>query len=320
MLKQAGGCLDEADLARHSSTWETPISTLYRDLRLWECPPNGQGLVALLALNILAGFDLSALPPLSPERLHLQIEALRLAFADARWFVADPDHYPAPLDELLSPQYAAQRRSQIDPRRANAQQVHGMPAGSDTVYLSVVDAQGNACSLINSNYMGFGTGIVPAGWGFTLHNRGHNFTLQEVHPNAPAPGKRPYHTIIPALATHADDDALFASFGVMGGFMQPQGHVQVLIGLADDGLDPQSALDRPRFCLEGGQPDAQVALEKGMPRSTIKKLAAMGHEVVSVAGFDRDIFGRGHIIVQDRSSGVLWGGSDPRGDGCAMSL
>jgi gamma-glutamyltranspeptidase/glutathione hydrolase len=234
--------------------------------------------------------------------------------------VADPAFNPAPLEALLSADFAAARRSLIDPKRANPKQVRGRPAGSDTVYLSVVDAEGNACSFINSNYMGFDTGIVPVGWGFSLQNRGHNFTLVEGHPNTLAPGKRPYHTIIPALATHVDDDTLFACFGVMGGFMQPQGHTQVMVGLADDGIDPQAVLDQPRFYLSGGQPNAQVALEEGMPRSTMDALADMGHEVVAVSGHDRAIFGKGHVIQRDRSSGVLWGGSDPRGDGCAMTL
>jgi gamma-glutamyltranspeptidase/glutathione hydrolase len=320
VVGQAGGCLALDDLARHTSTWETPIHTTYRDLRLWECPPNGQGLTALLALNILAGYDLASLPPLSPERIHLEIEALRLAFADASWYVADPDFRPAPLEELLSPEYAAKRRHLIDPKRATPGPVHGFPSGSDTVYLTVLDEEGNACSLINSNYEGFGTGIVPAGWGFSLQNRGANFSLVEGHPNALEPGKRPYHTIIPALATHVYDDALFASFGVMGGFMQPQGHVQVLIGLTDDKLDPQAALDRSRFYLMGGNPAGKVALEDGMPGATIGALADMGHDVVAVSGYERAIFGRGHIILKDRSNGVLWGGSDPRGDGCAMTL
>ncbi len=319
VVQQAGGCLSERDLARHESSWESPISTNYRHLRLWECPPNGQGLTALLALNILTGYDLSSLPPLSPERLHLQIEALRLAYADARWYVADPFLSPAPLEELLSPEYAASRRRQIDLKRANPKPVRGQPSGSDTVYLSVIDAEGNACSLINSNYMGFGTGIVPWGWGFSLQNRGHGFTLEEGHPNMPAPGKRPYHTIIPALATY-DDDTLFASFGVMGGFMQPQGHIQVMIGLADDRLDPQAVLDRPRFYLMDGRADGQVALEEGIPRSTLETLASMGHQVVSVSGHERSLFGRGQVIIRDQANGVLWGGSDPRGDGCAMSL
>jgi gamma-glutamyltranspeptidase / glutathione hydrolase len=165
-LRAAGGCMSESDLADHTSTWDMPISVPYRDLRVWECPPNGQGLTALLALNILEGFELSGLPPLSPSRLHLMIEALRLAFADARHFVSDPVFSDLPLAELLSKEYAAQRRALIDPLRAMQHVMHGTPlASSDTVYLSVVDGEGNACSFINSNYQGFGTGIVPEGWG-----------------------------------------------------------------------------------------------------------------------------------------------------------
>ena len=172
--------------------------------------------------------------------------------------------------------------------------------------------------------MGFGTGIVPTGWGFSLQNRGHNFSLDPAHPNALAPGKRPYHTIIPAMATRLDG-SLFASFGVMGGFMQPQGHLQVVISLANDQLDPQAALDRPRFCISGGTASGQVALESGIPKDVMSKLAQMGHNVVPVSGYERAIFGRGQIIIrtEDGQSGVaadLWGGSDPRADGCAMSL
>ncbi|HBY07381.1 MAG TPA: gamma-glutamyltransferase, partial [Chloroflexi bacterium] len=250
VIRQAGGCLSLADLANHQATWDEPISTTYRGYRVWECPPNGQGLTALLGLNLLEGFDLSGLAPLSTERLHLQIEALRLAFADTRWYVADPQFGQIPLDQLLSKTYAAERRKLINPSRATVDQQRGTPAASsDTVYLTVVDGEGNACSFINSNYMGFGTGIVPRGWGFTLQNRGHNFSLDPAHPNALAPGKRPYHTIIPGMMTQADGK-LFASFGVMGGFMQPQGHLQVVSGLVDDDLDPQAALDRPRFIIE----------------------------------------------------------------------
>jgi gamma-glutamyltranspeptidase / glutathione hydrolase len=319
-IQGAGGCLQESDLAAHYSTWEQPIAVNYRGLHIWECPPNGQGLAALLALNILEGFDLAALPPLSAQRLHLEIEAMGLAFADAGWYVADPVFNPAPLEWLLSKDYAAQRRKLIDLNQAVLDQPRGAPSGaSDTVYFSVVDAQGNACSFINSNYMGFGTGIVPSGWGFSLQNRGHNFSLDSDHPNALAPGKRPYHTIIPAMATTLSGD-LYASFGVMGGFMQPQGHLQVVVALVDDGLDPQAALDRPRFCIEDGTAGGRVALEKGMPQETLTDLSRMGHQVYSVSGYERALFGRGQIILRHPETGILWAGSDPRADGCAMTL
>jgi gamma-glutamyltranspeptidase/glutathione hydrolase len=290
-------------------------------IRIWECPPNGQGLAALLALNVLEGFDLASLPPLSTQRLHLEIEAMRLGFADARAYVADPLFSPAPLEALLSKEYAAERRALIDPGQACQSIRRGTPrASSDTVYLSVVDREGNACSFINSNYYGFGSGIVPSGWGFVLQNRGLNFNLEPGHPNALAPGKRPYHTIIPAMATHADDDALYACFGVMGGFMQPQGHLQVFLGLVDDGLDPQAALDRPRFCIEKGSAGGTVALEEGIPTPVVDELASMGHPVRVVTGHGRSLFGRGQVIRRDRHTGVLWAGSDPRSDGCAMIL
>jgi gamma-glutamyltranspeptidase/glutathione hydrolase len=324
-VQAAGGCLTTEDLAAHRSTWEQPVSTTYRGLRIWECPPNGQGLAVLLGLNILEGFDLASLAPLSAERLHLVIEAMRLAFADVRWHVADPATNPAPLQELLSKGYAQARRRLINPDRATLDQAKGTPvAGSDTVYFSVVDEAGNACSFINSNYMGFGTGIVPSGCGFSLQNRGHNFRLEPDHPNALAPGKRPYHTIIPALATWAGDGPgagpLYASYGVMGGFMQPQGHIQVTSALADDGVDPQAALDRPRFCIHVEGTEGQVSLEEGIPVKTMARLAEMGHPVVPVSGHGRSIFGRGQVILRDRHSRVLWGGSDPRADGCAMCL
>ena len=322
-VQSAGGCLSDEDLAAHHSTWDPPISSTYRGLRIWECPPNGQGLTALLALNILEGYDLAGLDPLSAERLHLEIEALRLAFADTRWYVADPAFSPVPIEELLSKSYAAERRKLIDPGRARLDRQHGRPVNaSDTVYLSVVDAQGNACSFINSNYMGFGTGIVPSGWGFSLQNRGHNFSLDPAHPNALAPGKRPYHTIIPALATRDREGGaaeLAASFGVMGGFMQPQGHLQVVVALVDDSLDPQAALDRPRFCITGGTSGGEVALEAGIPPVVMTALAEMGHPVIPVSGHERAVFGRGQVIWRDAHSGVLWAGSDPRADGCAMT-
>jgi gamma-glutamyltranspeptidase/glutathione hydrolase len=318
-VRQAGGCMTPEDLAAHTSTWEIPISATYRGLRLWECPPNGQGLVALMALNILEGFALPT-DPLSPDRLHLEIEALRLAFADAGWYVADSSMTPVPVNELLSKEYAGLRRKLIDPGRANLGQQAGSPgASSDTVYLSVVDKFGNACSFINSNYMGFGTGIVPSGWGFTLQNRGHGFSLDPGHPNVLRPGKRPYHTIIPAMITRDNPPSLVGCFGVMGGFMQPQGHVQVFLALAD-GLDPQAALDLPRFCITDGTAGGIVGLEEGIPEEVMKDLAGRGHEVLRVRGYDRALFGRGQVILHDPETGVLTAGSDSRADGCAMTL
>jgi gamma-glutamyltranspeptidase/glutathione hydrolase len=348
VLKEAGGCMTVSDLAAHTSTWDEPISTTYGGLRLWECPPNGQGIAALIALNLLEGFDLPS-DPLNADRLHLEIEAMRLAFADTGWFVADP-RFPGVRSlqtsaarnqeisdsvhfALISKEYAAERRKLIDPKKATIDQRRGAPvAGSDTVYFCVVDKFGNACSFINSNYMGFGTGIVPKGWGFTLQNRGHNFSLDPDHPNALAPGKRPYHTIIPALITKPGNqgslspnsllpDTLFAAFGVMGGFMQPQGHLQVFLALAlAQGLDPQSALELPRFCIADGTSGGAVSLEEGLPAETIAELTRRGHEVQTVSGWERALFGRGQVILRDPETGLLTGGSDPRADGCAMSL
>lgn len=317
VLEASRGVLSRDDLATHVSTWDQPISTLYRGVRVWECPPNGQGITALLALNILEGFELRGQDPLGADRLHLLVEAMRLAFADARWYVADPRETQVPVAELLSKDYAARRRARLDPRRATADVRRGAPfAGSDTVYFCVVDAQGNACSFINSNYMGFGTGIAPRGWGFTLQNRGHNFSLDPAHPNALAPRKRPYHTIIPAMLTRPDG-SLDGPFGVMGGFMQPQGHVQVVVGLVDDGLDPQPTLERSRFCLEPVDGAAQLNLEDGIPAATARELTARGHDVVSgIAGYERALFGRGQIIRRD-AAGALTAGSDPRADGKA---
>ncbi len=327
VVQLAGGCLSVDDIAAHFSTWEQPISTTYHGMRVWECPPNGQGLAALLALNFLEGFDIASMPHLSAMRLHLMIEAMRLAFADTRWFVADPALNPAPLEWLLSKDYAAERCKLIHPDQATLDQQHGTPtSSSDTVYLTVVDAEGNACSFINSNYMGFGTGIVPHGWGFTLQNRGLGFSLDPSHPNALAPGKRPYHTIIPGMITIDSEqpsgisNTLYASFGVMGGYMQPQGHLQVVSSLVDDCLDPQSALDLPRFCIDDGTSGGRVALEEGISAEVMVGLENMGHSVYTVDGQARALFGRGQIIRRDAETGVLCGGSDPRADGCAMTL
>ncbi len=317
--QQAGGCLQMTDLAAHTSTWQEPIGVEYRGIHIWECPPNGQGLAALLALNILSEFDVASIPAMSVERLHLQIEALRLAFADTQYYVTDPAFQPAPLSGLLSREYAQERKAWIIPQRANPEIKHGTPQNqSGTVYFCVVDGAGNACSFTNSNYKGFGTGIVPEGWGFTLQNRGLGFSLDPEHPNCVAPGKRTYHTIIPAMAS-CNDGSLYATFGVMGGFMQPQGHVQVACAMLDDGLDTQAALNQPRFCIEPEVCGSVVALEEGIPIDEMAQLEKWGHQVKQVCGMERGMFGRGQIIRRDSQTGVLEGASDLRADGCAMA-
>ncbi|MBN2151174.1 MAG: gamma-glutamyltransferase [Candidatus Lokiarchaeota archaeon] len=312
-----GGKLTLDDLKAHSSTLDTPITIKYRGIDVHEIPPNGQGITALIALNLLEEFDLAGMDPGSPEYYHLLIESLRLAFADARAFVADPAHSRVPVDGLLSKAYAAERRKLIDRARARLDATHGSPeASSDTVYLAAADGDGNACSFINSNYEAFGTGIVPSGTGFVLQNRGSNFVLDPTHPNGLEPGKRPYHTIIPAMATR--DGELWAAFGVMGGFMQPQGHVQVFLRMAEHEYDPQAALDAARFCIEGGNAGGAVMLEESIVAPTRERLASMGHHTKLVSGFGRSVFGRGQVIRRDPDTGVLWAGSDPRSDGCAF--
>ena len=316
-VRAAGGAMTTEDLARHRSTWEDSISAGYRDVRVWECPPNGQGLAALLALAMLDGCEL---PPVGgAERAHFQIEALRLGFADARWYVADPAVAPAPLAELLSADYAEARRAQIDPDRAATSVMRGSPAGiPGTVYHCAVDAEGNACSVVSSTFATFGSGIVPPGLGFTLQNRGCGFVLDPRHPNAYAPGKRPYHTIIPGMLTRGDG-SLWGPFGVMGGPMQPQGHLQVVMSLVDDGVTPQEALDRPRFFIEPEIDGGRVYLETGVAGSVAAGLRSRGHEVVADPDTKgRSMFGRGQVILR-QPDGSLLGGSDRRADGCVSS-
>jgi gamma-glutamyltranspeptidase/glutathione hydrolase len=321
---EAGGVLAHADLAAHESQWVEPIRTFYRGRHVWECPPNGQGLAVLLALNILKACAFTEAPPAGVERIHLMIEAMRLAFADVLHYVADPGFSSIPLTELLAEDYARQRASIISKKRAMEAPLWGDPTsmgsvGSDTVYFCAADAEGNACSFINSNFMGFGTGIVPEGCGFSLQNRGHGFVLHADHPNCLEAGKRPYHTIIPGLSTHAETGELHSVFGVMGGMMQPQGQLQVFSGLVDDELDPQAALDRGRFQLEGGQPDGDVLIEDSLDPEIVRELERRGHRIRIISGLDRSKFGLGQIILKDNNA-VYWGGSDPRGDGCALGL
>lgn len=330
-VQKNGGVLTEEDLADGGAAlganWVTPVSTLHGGVRVHECPPNGQGIVALMALNALEALDVQhTSAAYTPERLHLMIEALRLSFADAQHYVCDPQSCanPAALSAaLLDKAYAAQRITEISRQKVMPLAKHGMPYGapfasSDTVQFCAVDRDGNACSMVNSVYMTFGSGIVPKGLGFALQNRGHNFVLQNGHANCVAPQKRPYHTIIPCLATKADG-SLFGVMGVMGGFMQPQGHTQVLSALLHDNCNAQEALDRLRFCIEPHGGRAVVALEEGIPQSFAESLRAMGHEVQIVSGYERALFGRGQIILQ-KDDGFFEGGSDGRADGCVMAL
>ena len=321
-VQRYGGWITPEDMARHESTWDEPIATDYRGVRLYECPPNGQGLAAIIAVNLAEGFDLAGMAP--ADRLHTLIECMRIGFADAQQWVCDPRMVSIPLEELVSKKYAAQRRREIDPQRAAQSVPYGDPlAGSETVYLSVVDGEGNACSFINSLYMGTGTGLVVPGTGVSLQNRAALFQLDPEHPNSLAPNKRPYHTIIPALTTR--DGELHACFGVMGGYMQPQGHLQMLVNMVDLGMWPQKALDVPRWALSGPhsglgaqEPGGLVMVEEGWAFSVLAELTRRGHRLAPVDGFGRAVFGGGQIVLRDPESGVLIGGSDPRKDGCAV--
>ncbi len=307
--RDTGGFITRQDLANHTSTWDEPLATTYHDVTLYECPPNGQGIVALAALNLLEGFVLREMEHNSAEYLHLVIEALKLAFADALAHVADPRVAPVPTAQMLNKAYAATRRARIDPERAMPQPRTGIN-GSDTIYLTVVDKERNCVSFINSLYEGFGSGIVVPGTGICLQNRGANFSLDPQSPNALAPNKRPYHTIIPAMAFR--NNVPWLSFGVMGGFMQPQGHVQVLLNQVDFGMDPQRALDAPRARVFG---DGSVALEEAFDNDTRVALMARGHRLVHA---EQEEFGGGQIILLDPETGALAAGSDSRKDGAAV--
>lgn len=312
--REEGGLITMQDLRDHTSAWPAPISTGYHGYDIYECPPNGQGLVALLALNILEGYDLQFMGHNSPRYLHLLIEAVKLAFADGGRYVADPDFVDLPLEGLLSRSYTARRRGLIDETRAAA----AVEAGSinteeDTAYLAVIDRDGNSVSFINSLYQPFGSGIVVPGTGICLQNRGSLFAFEGGHPNCIEPHKRPYHTIIPAMVFR--DGALFLTFGVMGGFMQPQGHVQVLLNIVHFGMDVQKALDAPRFRYIQGN---ECAFERRIPRRVLDQLAAAGHRIVELDDPYSLQFGGGQAIMVHPTTGAFLAGSDPRKDGCAI--
>jgi len=304
-----GGYITREDLAAHRPEWVAPISTNYRGYDIWEIPPNGQGLAALIALNILEGYDIASLKHLSAPQAHLVIEALRLAFADAHAYIADPAAVPVPTFALLEKSYAARRRDLIAPGRAMTPPPPGL-GHSDTVYLCAADGNGTMVSYIQSNFRGFGAGIVVPGTGISLQDRGNGFSLEPGHPNELAPGKRPYHTIIPSFITK--DGVPLAAYGVMGGDMQPQGHVQVVLGLVDYHLNPQAAIDAARVHVAE---DGAVELEPGFAPEVAQELAAYGHQVRNQHPM---WFGGGQMIWRDPDTGVLVGASEPRKDGQAV--
>ncbi len=308
-----GGWLSENDFRIYQPEWVEPISTSYRGYECWQCPPPSQGVNALMALNIAEGFDLQATGFQTSDTLHRLIESMRLAFADALHHVTDPSKMITDVETLISKEYAASRRKLISPDRMLDVAPHGQPpAHHNTVYVSVVDGQGNACSLINSVFMPFGSGLVVPGTGIALQNRGASFSLDPDHVNRLEPGKRPYHTLIPGMVTRGGE--LWASYGVMGAMQQAQGHLQVLVNMIDFGLEPQQALDAPRFSIRLGE---GVAIENRAGAEVINDLAARGHRMLAMSPHG-GLFGSGQIITRDPETGVLTGGSEPRADGHAI--
>ena len=320
-MERVGGFLSYEDLAAHTSEWVDPVSTTYRGYTVWELPPNGQGIAALQMLNILEGYDIAAMGYGSPEYLHVLTEAKKLAFEDRARFYADPAFNEIPVEWLISKEYGDQRRALIDPTNASLQFEAGDPIlnNGETIYLTTADKDGNMVSLIQSNYRGLGSGMTPDSLGFILQDRGELFNLQEGHFNTYEPGKRPFHTIIPAFVTK--DGEPFMSFGVMGGAMQPQGHVQIIVNMIDFGMNLQEAGDAPRMRHTGSsQPTGEVMtdggrlnLEFGFSPETIAALEALGHVVRQTRGG----FGGYQAIMFDAANGVYVGASESRKDGHA---
>jgi gamma-glutamyltranspeptidase/glutathione hydrolase len=311
-----GGFLSLDDFAAQKSNWVEPISTTYRGHTLYELPPNNQGLTALLILNILEGLDLQGMRNDPVLYYHTLVEATKIAFADRNRYIADPAFAKLPVKELISKEYAAKRRALINPKQAIEAPAYGdIKMGSDTTYFTVVDKDRNAVSFINSLFNSFGSGIVAGDTGIMLHNRGTGFSLDPNHPNKLEPGKRPFHTLIPAMVLK--DGKLLMSYGVMGGDIQAQGHSQVLVNLVDRGMNLQQAIDAPRIRYISGK---GVMLEDTLPANVIDGLIERGHErVLPPAGIrHRALMGGGQAIMIDPDSGALSGGSDPRKDGMAI--
>ena len=309
------GWICEEDFKKHTCSWVEPISSNYRGHDVWECPPNGQGIAALIALNIIENIDFSDSSIESALLLHYKIEAMKIAFQDALWYVADPEKVKIPVDELLSKTYAKQRFDEIKKDKANMEYRKGnFKQSGDTVYVSVIDGNGNACSFISSLYESFGTGLVVPDTGIVLQNRGALFSTDPEHPNFLEPAKRPFNTIIPGMITRNRN--LVSSFGVMGGFQQPQGQLQVISNMIDFGMNPQEALDYARFRID--IEDEITFAEDSIDQEVISGLKSKGHSVSLISGVNRGFFGGGQIINRT-DEGVLIGGSDPRKDGLSLS-
>jgi gamma-glutamyltranspeptidase/glutathione hydrolase len=322
-FKENGGFLAAADFAAHKGEWVDPVSINYRGVDVWEIPPNGQGIAALQMLQVLEGFDFSKIEFGSTEHLHLLTEAKKLAFADRARYYADPAFHPAPVAGLISDAYAEEQRKRINPDRAQVVVAPGTPPSldeGDTIYLTTADASGMMVSLIQSNYRGMGSGMTPPGLGFIFQNRGEQFSLKAGHPNEYAPGKRPFHTIIPAFLTK--DGQPWVSFGLMGGAMQPQGHVQIVMNLVDFGMNLQEAGDAPRLHHDGSDEPVGavtpmsdggvVQLESGFPYETVRGLMRKGHHVEFADG----PYGGYQAIMKNPNGGWV-GASESRKDGQA---
>jgi gamma-glutamyltranspeptidase/glutathione hydrolase len=306
--KQHNGFISEEDLAAYQPEWVQPISVNYRGYDVWEIPPNGQGLVTLLALNTLKEYNFSERDNL--DTLHKQLEAMKLAFTDGKKYITDPKKMTVTVEDLLSESFANERRALIGEEALTP--TPGTPSKGGTVYLATADEEGNMVSFIQSNYMGFGSGVVVPGTGISLQNRGHDFSLDPTHDNALEPGKKTYHTIIPGFLTKGNVPV--GPFGVMGGYMQPQGHLQVVMNTVDFGLNPQAALDAPRWQWTEGK---KIQVEPNFPLHLAQALARKGHQIE--VALDTGGFGRGQIIWRDPKTGVLTGGTESRTDGSIAS-
>ena len=307
-----GGTMVAADLASFSSEWVEPVSIEYRGWKVYELPPNSQGIAALEMLNIMETIPASPLGFSSAPEMHKRIEAMKLSYSDVRRYAADPRDYQAPIAGLLSKEYAKQRAAQIDPLHANGAVPAGQPSGSDTTYLTIVDRDGNIASWIESVYSEFGSGITCEGMGFIMQNRGGGFTLEKGHPNILAGGKRPFHTIIPAFMERGDQHI---GFGIMGGANQPLAHAQFVSNLVDYGMNIQAALEAPRFTKRSAEGN-DVAIEARVGATTLQQLSERGHEIQIRREYTQEM-GRGQAIMHNSKTGLNYGASDPRADGAA---